>query len=109
MKLHLKPNQELTGSDTPTPKMLLLLLLEIVAFIVNPYCGFINGLTNNAQTPHEIRGMAMCYDMKRFERMAEEKKRSQKENEVDFVVTKIEEVPVTSHAMKQRKKATSSS
>jgi hypothetical protein len=53
--------------------------------------------------------MAMCYDMKRFERMAEERKRGKKEKEVDFVVSKIEEMPVTSHTMKQRKKATSSS
>jgi Fe-S cluster assembly ATPase SufC len=85
------------------------LLLKIEALIINPYCGFIKGLTNNIQTPHEIRGMAMCYDVKRFERMAKEKKRSKKENEVDFVVTKIEEMQVASHAMKRRKKATSSS
>ena len=37
----------------------------------------------------------MCHDMRRFERMAEEKKRSQKEKEVDFVVNKIEEMTVT--------------
>ena len=38
----------------------------------------------------------MCNDMRRFERMAEEKRRSKKENEVDFVVKGIEEVPVNS-------------
>jgi hypothetical protein len=37
----------------------------------------------------------MCNDMKRFERMAEEKKRSKKEKEVDFVVNKIEEITLT--------------
>lgn len=37
----------------------------------------------------------MCHDMRRFERMAEEKKRSKKEKEVDFVVNKIEEMTVT--------------
>jgi hypothetical protein len=53
--------------------------------------------------------MAMCYDMKRFEKMAEEKKRSKKEKEVDFVIDKIEEMPVTPRAMKRRETAISSS
>jgi hypothetical protein len=47
--------------------------------------------------------------MRRFERMAEEKKRSKKEKEVDFLVNEIEEKPVTSQTMKHRKMATSSS
>ena len=54
-------------------------------------------------------GLAMCYDMRRFEKMAEEKKRSKKEKEVDFVVKEIEEVPVTSRVMKRRGTASSSS
>ena len=38
----------------------------------------------------------MCNDMRRFERMAEEKKRSKKEKEVEFVVNEIEEITLTS-------------
>ena len=37
----------------------------------------------------------MCNDMRRFERMAEEKKRNKKENEVDFVVNEPEEITLT--------------
>jgi hypothetical protein len=40
--------------------------------------------------------MAMCNDMRRLERMAEEKKRSKKEKEVDFVVNRVEEITLTS-------------
>jgi hypothetical protein len=36
--------------------------------------------------------MAMCHDMRRFERMAEEKKRRKNEKKVDFVVNEIEEI-----------------
>jgi hypothetical protein len=40
--------------------------------------------------------MAMCHDMRRFERMAEENKRGKKEQKVDFVVNEMEEVPQAS-------------
>ena len=40
--------------------------------------------------------MAMCNDMRRFERMAEEKKRSKKEKEVEFLINGIEKTPLTS-------------
>lgn len=38
----------------------------------------------------------MCNDMRRFERMAEEKKRNKKEEDVEFVVKEIEEITLTS-------------
>jgi hypothetical protein len=34
----------------------------------------------------------MCHDMRRFERMAEEKKRHKKEKKVDFVVNEVGEI-----------------
>jgi hypothetical protein len=48
--------------------------------------------------------MAMCYDMRRFEKIAEEKKRSKKEKEVDFVVNKMEEIRVRNCTEKSREK-----
>jgi hypothetical protein len=40
--------------------------------------------------------IALCQDMRRFERMAEEKKRSKKEREVNSIIEQIEEIHVTS-------------
>ena len=40
--------------------------------------------------------MAMCHDMRRFERRAEEKKRGKKEQKVDFVLNETEEIPQAS-------------
>ncbi len=38
----------------------------------------------------------MCNNMQRFERMAEEKKRSKKEEEVEFLVNVQKEIPLPS-------------
>lgn len=38
----------------------------------------------------------MCHDMRRYERMADEKKRGKIEKKVDFVVSETEEITVTS-------------
>ena len=38
----------------------------------------------------------MCHDMRRFEKIAEEKKRHKNEKKVDFVVSETEEIPATS-------------
>ena len=63
----------------------------------NLYCRFINGLTINAKTSNaNLRGIEMCQDMRRFERMAEEKKRNKKEKELNFIVDQVEEKHVTS-------------
>ncbi len=40
----------------------------------------------------------MCQDMRRFERMAEEKKRGKKEEDVSFVVDRVEEIRATANA-----------
>lgn len=38
----------------------------------------------------------MCQNMRRFERMAEEKKRNKKEKKVNFIIDLNEEIQVTS-------------
>ena len=38
----------------------------------------------------------MCNDMRRFERMAEEKRRHKNEEGIDFIIAKPEEIAVTS-------------
>ncbi len=40
----------------------------------------------------------MCQDMRRLERMAEQKKRSKKEENVSFVVDLVEEIRATAKA-----------
>jgi len=40
--------------------------------------------------------IVMCHDMRRFEKMAEEKKRANKQNKIDFVVSETEEIQLTS-------------
>ncbi len=63
----------------------------------NPYCRFINGLTSEVEAPNvNLGGIEMCRDMRRFEKVAEEKRLSQKKKDVDFVVDQIRETPVIS-------------
>lgn len=64
---------------------------------LNLDCRFINGLTAEIEASNvNLRGTAMCHDMRRFERMAEEKKHNKKEKEVSFTIDQIEQIHTTS-------------
>jgi len=48
----------------------------------------------------------MCYNMKRFEKMAEEKERLQKEQELSITVENQPKIPLNLHTKQTRQKKT---
>lgn len=65
--------------------------------ILNPYSRLTSDLTTNilAKRVKQEEVKAMCHDMRRFERMAEEKRRSKTEPKIDLIVNEPEGIAVT--------------
>jgi len=65
--------------------------------ILNPYSRLTSDLTTNLSNHQagEQEVWAMCNDMRRFERMAEEKRSRKGEQKIDFVIKEPERIAVT--------------
>lgn len=76
--------------------------------IQNPYSHLTSYLArNHGQSPtrQTVGGLGMCQDMRRYEKIAEEKKRRQNEQKIDFITEpeKIVVIPETKDKKPQAK------
>jgi hypothetical protein len=62
-------------------------------FILDSYSGLTSDLTTNlSKRVNQEEVKAMCNDMRRYERMAEENRRREKEPKIDFIINEPERI-----------------